>query len=525
MVCLKPCVLAVLLAAVQLTSMAAAQDDNSLSELQARIESLEQQNLALMERLISEPFQTRPVSETEPSSIPVTEIQSAVDRYLQDVAQAADEPQQYEVGKHLDMSARWQNGGVAGFYVETPDDSFRVHVGGRTQMDFVVLNGDQSIENSVDPLRDGVNFRRARFAIDGTLWGVVDFWMEYDFLNTANVEPTVGATQSNVVNTTAPTDLWVAFKELPAIGNVRIGNQKPPLSFERLTSSRFLNFLERSTNVDGYINGLDNGFRPGIQVFNWAPNERMTWAVGVFKNNTTVLGWNQGDGEYDVTGRLTALPWYQYDGRYLMHVGIGASHRDTDEGRVRYRARTLLRNGPSALHSTLAQVRALADNETVLVPELVIVNGPVSLESEYFAVWANDTQFPINAPVQRGTTFYQGAYATLGYFLTGEHRRYDTKYPRFDRVKPYENFFCVKGCRGPAVGWGAWQVVARYDWMDIEDGGVAGGEIHAGTFGINWFLNPNMKIQSNYVYEQLDSPTPNTSGDVHGFGMRLHIDF
>ena len=222
--------------------------------------------------------------------------------------------------------------------------------------------------------------------------------MEYDFLNTANTEPTVAATQANVINTPVPTDLWVTFTQLPVIGNVRIGNQKPPLCFERLTSSRFLNFLEHSTNVDGFINGLDNGFRPGLQIFNCAPNERMTWGVGVFKNNTSTVGWNQGDGEYDITGRITALPWYEHDGRYLMHVGIGASHRDTDEGQVRYRARTLLRNGPSALHSTMAQVRAFADNETILVPELVIVNGPLSLEAEYFAVWANDLDSRLPRP-------------------------------------------------------------------------------------------------------------------------------
>ncbi|MEK6236140.1 MAG: porin [Planctomycetales bacterium] len=494
-------------------------------ELQGRIEALEQQNQALAEQLQSR-VHVLPANAVEPSSVPVSDIHSVVDEYLRGLNEEQQPKEQvYEIGENLGMSARWQNGGVAGFYVETPDKAFRVHVGGRTQMDFVFLSADQAVENAIGPLRDGANFRRARFAVDGTLWEVVDFWMEYDFLNTTNVDPTAPASQANVINTPAPTDLWVTFTQLPAVGNARIGNQKPPLSFERLTSSRFLNFLERSTNVDGYVNGLDNGFRPGLQIFNQLPNERATWAVGVFKNNTTVFGWNQGDGEYDVTGRITALPWYEHDGRCLIHVGVGASHRDTDEGRVRYRARTLLRNGPSALHGTLAQVRALADDETIVIPELVIVNGPFSLESEYFAVWATDTRFPTAAPVQRGRTFFQGAYATVGWFLTGEHRRYDTKYPRFGRVFPIENFFLVDGCRGPVLGRGAWQVAARYDWMDLEDGGVAGGEIHAGAFGLNWFLNPNMKIQWNYIYEHLDDAAANTDGDVHGFGTRLHIDF
>ena len=40
---------------------------------------------------------------------------------------------------------------------------------------------------------------------------------------------------------------------MPWIGNLRIGNQKPPISFEHMTSSRFLNFLERSYGFDAFF--------------------------------------------------------------------------------------------------------------------------------------------------------------------------------------------------------------------------------------------------------------------------------
>ena len=46
---------------------------------------------------------------------------------------------------------------------------------------------------------------------------------------------------------------------------------------------------------------------PGIQAFNWYCNERATWAVGVFKQNNHVFGWNQGDGEWQVVDSRRAL--------------------------------------------------------------------------------------------------------------------------------------------------------------------------------------------------------------------------
>ena len=48
---------------------------------------------------------------------------------------------------------------------------------------------------------------------------------------------------TSVANTPAagipvPLELWVAFRKIPYIGTIRIGNQKAPYGFERLTSSQ-----------------------------------------------------------------------------------------------------------------------------------------------------------------------------------------------------------------------------------------------------------------------------------------------
>ena len=433
------------------------------------------------------------------------------------------------VGNNLGLTARWNNG----LFLETVDKAFKVHVGGRTQWDWVGFTADDRVETGVGgvgPINDGVNPRRTRLLVEGTFYEVIDFTAEYDFLgNTFNADPTVAANAKNIENTPGPTDLWATITHIPWIGNVRFGNMKPPISFEHLTSSRWLNFMERSYAFDTYIGGTNNGFIPGIQMFNWIESERMTGAVGIFKNNQTVFGWNVGDGEYDVTGRVTALPFYRDEGRYLVHVGLGASHRDLDDHVARIRARTLLRNGPFTLQTRLADVTVGGASQTVVVPEFAVVWGPWTLQSEYYGSWIPDATLPAGTPPSKGTYFTQSAYVELLYFLTGENRPYSRtggSGAAFGRVIPYRNFFLVRGEDGRrAFGPGAWQIGGRFSWIDLDNSGVLAGTLYDMTLGLNWFLNPNMKFQWNYSLAFRNAPGATSDGNLQGFGMRMALDF
>jgi phosphate-selective porin OprO/OprP len=182
---------------------------------------------------------------------------------------------------------------------------------------------------------DAVSFRRARLDIEATMWEQVDFYTQIDFLNTTNVIDNNGDVQT--FNTPAPTDLWATFTKLPILGNLRVGNQKPPVSFEHLVSSRFLDFLERSLAYDAFVENQNNGFQPGIQAFNWFADERATWARRLLKNTRQRLRRTVATAEAQVTGRVTWLPWYSDDGRCLLHLGLGGYYRDTDDHIARYR--------------------------------------------------------------------------------------------------------------------------------------------------------------------------------------------
>ncbi|HKB03876.1 MAG TPA: porin [Gemmataceae bacterium] len=417
--------------------------------------------------------------------------------------------------------------------MEAANGLFKFYVGGRLQIDAVWMRAESQVarptdEGGVGRVDDGTNFRRARFDFGGTFYKNIEFLMEFDFINTFDAERADGRVLA--ANTPAPTDMWVTFHEVPWVGNVRIGNQKPPISFEHMISSRFLNFMERSLDFDAFIENQNNGFEFGICAFDTYLDDMGTWAVGVFKNTRNVFGWNVGDGEYDLTARATLLPIYDSDGEYLVHIGIGCSHRDFDDDFDRVRARTLVRNGPATLHTRVADVRYFGSSRDQVVPELVAVWGPWTLQAEYYGVWVHDAVTPTTGgpTTNHGTVCFQGAYAELLYFLTGEHRYYNRKIGAFGRVTPNSNFHAFREpAEGEAcdAGIGAWQVGVRYSWLDLEDNGIHGGVCHDITLGLNWFLNPYMKWQWNATALYRDVVTPDRSGWICGFGTRIAFDF
>ncbi|WP_162669497.1 OprO/OprP family phosphate-selective porin [Gemmata massiliana] len=415
----------------------------------------------------------------------------------------------------------WRNG----LRFESADKAFSLAVGGRVQFDAVSYLTTTAMRRNVpgnNPLEDGVSFRRFRFDVGGTIYKNIEFYAQIDFVN-GFVTSVADNRQSNVP---APTDLWVTYKDLPWVGNIRVGNQKPLYSFEHLTSSRFLTFLERSLGFDAFAEGFNNGFSPGITMFDTFAEKRGTWGVGVFKNTRSIFAYNVGRNETEVNGRVTYLPVYEDDGKLLVHVGLGAAARDLDQDQARFRARLDARNSPSAFSPLVADTGLFFGNhQQILVPELVAVMGSWSFQSEYYASWVGHAA-AVGANNQRladqGTVFMQSAYGEVAYFLTGEHREYNRETGTFTRVSPKTP---VTWTRSGFTGCGGWQVAARYTYLDLNDKVVRGGQIHDMTLGLNWFLNPNMKIQSNYFLTARNAVGGAGDGLIHGFAVRTAIDF
>jgi phosphate-selective porin OprO/OprP len=157
-------------------------------------------------------------------------------------------------------------------------------------------------------------------------------------------------------------------------------------------------------------------------------------------------------------------------------------------------------------------------------PEFVAVWGPWCLESEYYAMEVNGSNFAGNGKGNFGH-FFDGGYAQVTYFLTGENMIYNRTRAAFNRPVPYENFFNLPGER-THCGLGAWQLGLRYSWVDLNDQGVHGGFLDETTAGINWYLNPNMHYTFNYCYTRVVGlGAAGVTESANGFGVRMTMNF
>jgi phosphate-selective porin OprO/OprP len=521
-----------LLAAIAISTAAALARADELDDLRSRIDQLERHNAQLQQASaqVDEDDHVRSVVEQylqERTPQPVSTYSSPDAKYYAHGTGAAWES---EAGDELSMSARWNNG----LELSTDDGAFRVHVGGRWQLDVPWLSAEPDVNANLPgggtaTYRDGIDFRRARLRIDGTMYEFIEFAMEYDFVN--GLRERIDGVPANDVHmhVTAITDLWLQFSHTP-IGNLRIGNHKEAIGFEHMVSSRFLPFMERSYNQDTFYGGSFNGFTPGISLEDSFAGERARWNIGLYKPANNVFAFSNNDGDYAVTGRLAWLPVYEYDGQQLVHLGVSGRHATTYDDRIRYRTRDAMRAGVSTQWPVPADITVLGDTMQWVNFELAAVQGPWTFQAEWLLSYTQDARPVGGGPGVPDPLLYQGGYAQVLYFLTGESDNYSLERMAFDRVKPYDNFYWFTGedcCN--YFSRGAWQIGARYNYLDLNDQGLNGGELHNLTAGLNWFLNPNTKWQLNYIATYRDvsetAAFPDGSGWIHGVGMRFAQDF
>ena len=64
-----------------------------------------------------------------------------------------------------------------------------------------------------------------------------------------------------------------------------------------------------------------------------------------------------------------------------------------------------------------------------------------------------------------GDCYFNGGYVNASYMITGEHLGYDRATGYDDRLIPFRNIGSYKDGKR---GWGAWQLAARFSWIDLN---------------------------------------------------------
>ncbi len=353
------------------------------------------------------------------------------------------------------------------------DANYKVWFDVRVQVDGAVYFG---ANKDYDPIGNGMNLRRTRFAIKGQL--------DKNWYGELDTDWTSGTPEIK--------DAYLSFTGLPN-AEFQVGNFKENFSMQRNTTSRYLQFMERPM-----VTALAPSRHLGLMATyykNWlwvsagifGPELKSAEEQTAMEDGNKDLGLNEG---LSYTGKLILRPLYKMENGSL-HIGAGWSYREpkltsTDGYNV---ARYSSRNSTSINRKKYLDTSTITglDHEIAYTFELAGHYNALRYETAYIARTAY-----LNRTVNdKGPQKADGWYAQAGYLLFGGHQNYDADGAKYTRVN-----------RGKS--WGDIELCLRYEYCNFNTADYKGGSAEAYTAGLNFYANNNVKIVLNYQYNNND---------------------
>jgi phosphate-selective porin OprO and OprP len=338
---------------------------------------------------------------------------------------------------------------------------------------------------------DGFLLRRARIIYQGTLFHNFDYNLTPEFAGS-------GAPQI--------LDAYINYHYNPAL-QLEVGKFKPPVGLEALEPDIWTFFNERALATD-----LVPYRSIGAELHGDIDGGVLSYAAGIFNGlpdyTTTTIN-NNIDNDIAFAGRLFASPFKQTSITPLQGLGFGVSgsyeHDDTNattegltpgyttDGQEKfftYAASTV----PDGTHWRVS-------------PQGYYYWGPLGLLAEYVVSDQEVEKLGATTADLQNT----GWEISGGWVLTGENDSYNG-------VTPRHPFSIRDG------GWGAWQVVGRYEQLDLGSGAAtyaattgstaSASRARAWSAGINWYLNRNLRANVSFSHTAFGGFTGTTPGLV-----------
>jgi phosphate-selective porin OprO and OprP len=416
---------------------------------------------------------------------------------------------------------------TTGFSLESADGQNVIKLRGLLQVDYhYYFEGSRDVRNRSDQRAGDLDdngfsdtgdtwlLRRVRPIIQGTLLGIYDFRFTPDFAG----------------NSATVVDAYIDARFHPAF-KVRAGIFKSFVGLERLQSGADIKLMERSYVTNAILPNRDLGIAVHGDVF----GDTLNYAFGLVNgvNDGAIIGTGTAyDGHPEGTGRLFATPFKNSDS-VLRDLGVGVAATYTNfpgERNLHFTdtsAADGTRNGlPSYLsdgQNTFFRYNSTAiayGERWRIAPQANYYNGPLGIIGEFVlerqAVSLTTGGSPpaggagSNTLIQPNTNKnlnHNAWQIAVSYILTGEDAS-------FQGVKPNRNF-------NFGTGWGAWELVARYSEINLDnatfknpagtsytgayaDLSTSAQSAHSWTAGVNWYLNPNVKVVMNYSLTTFD---------------------
>jgi phosphate-selective porin OprO/OprP len=281
-------------------------------------------------------------------------------------------------------------------------------------------------------------------------------------------------------------------------GNLFIGRTKEGFSTNKAMVGLHGWANERSAASDAFLPILADGVKwTGV-----AAGGAFVYNLGWFKDTRSENeSFNRNDNQFAVRGVWLPLGNGKESPR-LLHLALEYRYGEADDGTLRYRSKP--ESFPAQSYAIDSGVFA-AHHSNMYGVETYYQDGPWLFGMEYFF---NDVSAP-----QFGDPMFHGGEIVATWLLTGETRPYSARSALFQAVSPARTVF--EG--GP----GAWELVLRYSYADLNEPLIRGGRFRRITPMVNWHLSDNVRLEFAYGYGLLDRF--GLQGATHFFQTRLQL--
>ncbi|HEY4415896.1 MAG TPA: porin [Verrucomicrobiae bacterium] len=362
--------------------------------------------------------------------------------------------------------------GANGFSFSSADTNFVINLHGLVQLDSrTFLHDNPAIKGN-----DGFILRRARPIITGTVFKDFDF----------NFTPDFGGSTVQIQ------DAYINYRFNSPL-QLEVGKFKSPVGLEQLQTDNYVSFNERSI-----ANNLVPNRDLGVELHGDLLDGELNYAAGIFNGSSDYNGTTSNqdtDDNKSFAGRLFAQPWKNTSIDALRGLGFGVG------GSYGFDSKGTSISGLTPGYTTDGQQKFFTYNtgntadgtHWRVSPQAYYYYGPFSLLGEYII---SDQRVAANATTAKPINVQNTSWElSAGWVLTGEDAGYNGVTPR--------NPFNLHNGQ-----WGAFQVVARYATVDVDDavfqnGLAAAGsasEARAWSTGLNWYLNKDIRVSLSYSY-------------------------
>jgi phosphate-selective porin OprO/OprP len=357
--------------------------------------------------------------------------------------------------------------------------------------------------NAARDFSDGMFFRRARLGVEGTFASNFNYRLLLELGGSA----TEGPTRIN--------DAWIGYTGLAPF-TFQLGAFSPPSNMDDGTSPEDQVFIERasSSELSRALGGADGRLGLGMR----ASGKRYMSSLTL--TTRTVNDAEVFDTQFAAVGRVGGLLATSDD--YNVHLGASATwvFSPPDQGSaatprhpLRFRDRPEIRVDGVRLIDTGAIDAAHAN----------VYGMEFGANWKNFYVQGENFWFDVDRRDQAlDDPSFDGYYLQGSWLITGESRRYNPATGSFQNPRP-KSVFAHDG------GWGAFELATRFSHTDLNfnegglgtvpvAGAVRGGEQDVLALGLNWYLNPNIKVLFNYLMIDVDRLNPAGPGNTAPFG-------